>query len=728
MKADDAPYTPNPIHTGNVALEGLPWDLIEKLARNVHENWAKTRMASGWRHGPSRDDLKKENPCLVPYESLPENEKVYDRDSVIETVKCILALGYRISPPSKPAEPRDSGVLENLLCAMSDEAPMNLTELQAIWTARDRKEWGLHPEIYRDLGERLVKKSESILAYDILTEGLESYPAEVDPRLLDESSRRIFVRLRQLLGRTLAQSGLTVKANAIFSELLAQGQDDAETMGMLARTCKDLGRRALSPEKRLDYFDRARVIYQEAYEAARQLEDLDGALYNGVNAASLSMLCDRRDTALALAKVVEEICGEKIRRQASSGVPADYWVEASLGEAALIQGRLDSAADHYARAALSADENYGDILAMQRQCRLLLAFLTGDVHRLDANFKFPKIALFTGSCPGSFAAPEDESRYAAMHELLSRSSRWIGYACLYSPAAIVFFEAMRRNGWEYHVVLASDPEQPRQMVKNWPNAEAWAGRLENVLNGASQIHRIGRDGSLDAGACWKFAEMYLEGLVVLKQGSLETEIIRMAAGPDTERADAKPQENVETPDFSLSIHAILFADVQSYSKLSERQMGLFARHYLDHVAMVIQRHQECLLSIKTAGDGLFCVFKEVDVALAFALDLRDILDSTDWEQYGLPSGIGIRISLDAGPIYGYTNPVTQDWDFFGSSIIRAARIEPITPPGQVFVTEVLAALAARRRVKGVMFEYVGRIPLAKNYTTIPLYHVTRVNE
>lgn len=70
--------------------------LTEKLAENVHENWAKRRMEEGWNYGPGRDDRAKTTPCLVPYDELPEDEKEYDRHTALETIKLILKLGYTI--------------------------------------------------------------------------------------------------------------------------------------------------------------------------------------------------------------------------------------------------------------------------------------------------------------------------------------------------------------------------------------------------------------------------------------------------------------------------------------------------------------------------------------------------------------------------------------------------------------------------------------------------------
>jgi ryanodine receptor 2 len=70
--------------------------LTERLARNNHDLWARRRLDEGWRYGPCRDDVRKEHPCLIPYEDLPEVEKAYDRTSVECVLRALLALGYQI--------------------------------------------------------------------------------------------------------------------------------------------------------------------------------------------------------------------------------------------------------------------------------------------------------------------------------------------------------------------------------------------------------------------------------------------------------------------------------------------------------------------------------------------------------------------------------------------------------------------------------------------------------
>lgn len=71
--------------------------LIEEMAKNVHEVWAQNRIKQGWTYGAERDDALKKHPCLLPYEELPEEEKIYDRESAIQTLKLISKLGFIMS-------------------------------------------------------------------------------------------------------------------------------------------------------------------------------------------------------------------------------------------------------------------------------------------------------------------------------------------------------------------------------------------------------------------------------------------------------------------------------------------------------------------------------------------------------------------------------------------------------------------------------------------------------
>ena len=90
-------YQPKPIDTSSIKLSVEIQELQEKLAENIHEIWSLQRIQEGWTYGPERNDQKKEHPNLIPYDQLTEEEKDYDRNTAMETLKTIVSLGYKIS-------------------------------------------------------------------------------------------------------------------------------------------------------------------------------------------------------------------------------------------------------------------------------------------------------------------------------------------------------------------------------------------------------------------------------------------------------------------------------------------------------------------------------------------------------------------------------------------------------------------------------------------------------
>lgn len=77
-------------------------ELVARIAERVHEVWAEKRQAEGWRYGPRRDDERKEHPCLVPYDELPEEEREYDRATARTVIEALQAEGYEIVPAVSP--------------------------------------------------------------------------------------------------------------------------------------------------------------------------------------------------------------------------------------------------------------------------------------------------------------------------------------------------------------------------------------------------------------------------------------------------------------------------------------------------------------------------------------------------------------------------------------------------------------------------------------------------
>lgn len=81
-------------NTNNCSEDFL--QLIDILARQVHEQWMHGRLEEVWTWGPVRNDQLHQHPNLVPYDDLAENDKDYDRNTALATIRTLHTLGYRI--------------------------------------------------------------------------------------------------------------------------------------------------------------------------------------------------------------------------------------------------------------------------------------------------------------------------------------------------------------------------------------------------------------------------------------------------------------------------------------------------------------------------------------------------------------------------------------------------------------------------------------------------------
>lgn len=89
-------YRPSPIDLREVELqEDLQRD-IEIISKNIHETWGNERMQQGWKYGEKYSAEEKTHPCLIEYEALSESEKDVDRATVVQTIKMLLYMGYKI--------------------------------------------------------------------------------------------------------------------------------------------------------------------------------------------------------------------------------------------------------------------------------------------------------------------------------------------------------------------------------------------------------------------------------------------------------------------------------------------------------------------------------------------------------------------------------------------------------------------------------------------------------
>jgi len=92
----DGTYNPKLIDLAHVDLPDFMDELCEAIAENAHDTWAWERQSEGWTYGPVRNDEKLETPDMIPYRDLPDSEKQYDRVMAFDTLRLLIALGYKI--------------------------------------------------------------------------------------------------------------------------------------------------------------------------------------------------------------------------------------------------------------------------------------------------------------------------------------------------------------------------------------------------------------------------------------------------------------------------------------------------------------------------------------------------------------------------------------------------------------------------------------------------------
>ncbi|BAY22651.1 hypothetical protein NIES2100_24140 [Calothrix sp. NIES-2100] len=739
-------YKPEPIDTSKVTINTEHLKLTELLAKNTHEIWAQQRIEEGWKFGTQRDDVRKEHPGLVPYEELSESEKQYDRNTALGVIKMLLALGYRIEGERTPlADEREDQQLALMLKNLKESSQLNLNSLLAI--KRETIKIRPHsPDIYIALGEKILQLGEPLMAYDVITEGLKHWENNI--------------RLKQLLALALARSGSTLRANCLLLEMVKAGASDRETISLLARTHKDLYLQATTPQEKQNQLELAAQRYQQAYE-------LTGNYYPGINAATMFLLKGEEAKAREIVTQVREQCLQQPEK--------DYWLLATLGEAALILRDWSAAEKWYAQAVEIGKGRLGDISSTRRNAKLLLEYLEGNSQRLGEWFQIPRTVVFTGHMidqPGRKIPrfpPELETEvYQAMRDRLSSLDAKIGYASAACGADILFLEAILELNGEIHIVLPYTQEEfIKDSVDVIPNTN-WRQRCENLLAKANEVIICSNHNLEHSQVLYEYANHVVHGLGKMRSELLDTELIHLAVwdgqpgdgsggtawtietwqawGYEVEiiylesMKKALLANNHLSPDCPLQLNidqlsindgesqevmALLFADVVKYSTLTEEQIPRYVEYFLGAVASLEAKSNYGQLVKNTWGDALYYVFPRVNDAGNFALDLCDLIQQTNWLEKGLPENLNLRISLHAGPVYQYVNPVTKDTSYIGTHVSYAARIEPITPPGKVYGSQAFAALACSLGVEDFTCDYVGQIPFAKGYGTFPTYHVRR---
>ncbi len=534
----------------------------------------------------------------------------------------------------------------------------------------------LAPDFYRRLGKAANDKGEALLAFDVSRKGLDNWTGDKE--------------LRQIKALALARMGSTELARDLLLQIRNEGHDDLETLGLLARTYKDLWLRSGNTQDLKAAFNE----YSKAYELSAK------SYWVGINAATLAFALKNGETSRTLADEVMKSC------EAQSST-RDYWCIATMAEAQLLLDNIAEAERHYSDARKIG--SLGNLLSTWRNARIILRLVPPAVRsRIQAAFLPPKVAIFEGRWSG------DQAQLA---QHLRETGVGVAYSSPAAGAEIEFLEAVQSIGGHTHIVL---PFNEDQFIKEKVASAGsdWEDRYRKVRDAAQEVivcsdqrMKFGNIGN-------EYAWDVMRGLARIRANQLETELVSIGK-PNAPSGLVTPR----VPGFGIETRAMLFADAFHFSHLSEDQIPAFITEVMDRVGQLCREAEPKPEYQNTWGDGLFFVFKSAVDAGRFALLLSSTIAGIDRKAARLPEQLALRIGLHAGPVYTFADQVTEKENYIGSHVNRAARIEPVTPAGKIYASDAFSALAALEAPKQFQFDYVGRIPLAKDFGEFPMYEL-----
>ena len=531
------------------------------------------------------------------------------------------------------------------------------------------------------------------------------------------------VALRYRATLTIARAGATGMALDLFHRLRLDAESDPEVAALGARLIKD---RAFEQP--------AAVRGPLLAEAARRYDALwrqGGAGWHGVNAAALRLLDGDRQGAAAIA---ERVLGS--HRDAG-----DYWSAATQAEALLIAGRFMEARRALEEAEARAGHDLSARATTRRQMRRVAEALGQTPGFVDA-LRVPTVLHYTGHMPKPGQDdPASEARLAAaLHATIAAEHVGAAFGGLAAGLDILAAEALLRAGIVPTAVLPCDP-CTYESDSVAPAGEGWVARYRALL---PQVRIIQLDErpypgddlhlAMAARRAMGLARLHArhrDGLAV-QVTAWDGQAARGAAGTgaDVQSWTAAGGRSVHLgwpwprngagsvpPEAQRRPMAILFGDLPRFSALDDEGLTRFYEGPLRAMGAALDRHPAAYRN--AWGDAVQVAFDDVAAAAACAFDMRAALES-----HAPP--IHPRFAIDFGPLLPVYDAVQRAEKFSGRAMTRAARIEPVTPPGRIFATEAFACeVALLPRRAGLACDYAGRIPTAKGFGSLPLYALRR---
>ncbi|WP_293906843.1 adenylate/guanylate cyclase domain-containing protein [Phenylobacterium sp.] len=531
----------------------------------------------------------------------------------------------------------------------------------------------------------------------------------------------------------LARLGDTDRALQLYDVYGLGQREDVDALALKARLLKDKGFGAGEPS--VPILLEACKLYTSVYRRTRDA-------YPAINAATLAWIAGRKALAQLLARVTV--------RRTQAEIDPGYYGWATLAEALLVLGDMAGAATALGAAMAAPDADAGKrsttVLQLQRLARSLGG--GAQVEALLAQIRPPRVATYCGHI---FTGGVDLERRlgASIRAAIETEQVGFAYGSLAAGADIVIAEQLLAHGVELHVVLpVTEPDFIKQSVT--PAGEGWLARYTACRKAAASLTLASNMSHVGGQGQFAYASKVAMGMARLRARHLNGDAVQLAiaeeaAGSGTvTRSDIRswretggrsvvieteplerpprPQAPAE-PEAIRHTHGLMFTDFPGYARLEERVLPIFWREVMGRAAQTLRAHGDNILHSNTWGDALYVVFADVLSGTKAALELCECFKEVDAGALGLRGGATMRIALHYGPTYSGLDPVTGRTTYYGSEVARAARIEPVTPPGSVYVTEPFAAILEMEPGHSFVCNYVGKVELPKGYGIYPLYHL-----
>jgi class 3 adenylate cyclase len=435
----------------------------------------------------------------------------------------------------------------------------------------------------------------------------------------------------------------------------------------------------------------------------------------------------------------------------------NFWSLLSGLEAHLVLAQLEQA--HQAAEAASAafHGDYGDLSTTIRQLSRLVAekrlnFAVGQELGMPGVLCYSGHIIAAPGKAGRFLAEQEHDVGAAIGCFLDGRKFGWAYGSLAAGADIMVVEAMLKRGIEVHIVLPFN-EAEFVDVSVRPSGARWVGRYNRCRRKVATCRTAIDGGYFGDDTLFASCFAYAMGLGRLQSAQLGAELIQLLVWDGQKQAEAiagtaadhrlghsigvaqhiiavQPKngpkhtsQNRPLLSHRRQARAMIFADVVGFSRIHDDDLPQFHKAVLAPMATAIASLPKVPSIVETWGDAVFLVYDDVEEAAAGAMTLLGALERLDRQAMRLPADLGLRVSAHFGSTFDIINPFTLRPGCLGIHVSRAARIEPVTPPGVVYVSEAFAAQLALKLDSQYRADFVGTTKLAKKFGHLPVFRL-----